>query len=243
MVDCLQAQSQTINNSYVNIGTNQYLLVILDNNFILFQKDPSDNEGDSNSSKEYKPTTKTKVKRLKSKSKFKCRSCEKVCSSFNRLQRHMNTHGINKVKCNLCNKFISGKDHLEVHLIRKHPDVYERINKLYSKVNEYSNVIINNATVYLFLWCLYSIHIFFNLKKQQEFQAGLKNFKIKLNFNQNLFFINLFINHFCRNKLVFHVRAVTKFSLLKLNWKVTLKPIVNRIRQVPKFYYFCNFSE
>ena len=155
----------------------------------------------------------------------------------------MNTHGINKVKCNLCNKFISGKDHLEVHLIRKHPDVYERINKLYSKVNEYSNVIINNATVYLFLWCLYSIHIFFNLKKQQVFLAGLKNFKIKLNFNQNLFFINLFINHFCRNKLVFHVRAVTKFSLLKLNWKVTLKPIVNRIRQVPKFYYFCNFSE
>ena len=100
-----------------------------------FQKDPSDNDQDSNcSSKSATKTNKTKVKRLKSKSAFKCRLCEKVCSSFYKLQRHMSSHGMNKVKCNLCDKSISFKDHLEVHLKGKHPEIYVKINKLYSKV-------------------------------------------------------------------------------------------------------------
>merc|ERR1712200_165416 len=65
---------------------------------------------------------------------YTCNECDRVFTSYPRLKRHMNSHtGQERVKCRLCKKSICNKDRLDRHIQKKHPQLYQKLNKYYFK--------------------------------------------------------------------------------------------------------------
>ena len=60
------------------------------------------------------------IKFKKNKEFFKCRNCQKVFESEDRLKNHITSYHSNTVKCKLCTKDFLKNSDLEVHIKTEH---------------------------------------------------------------------------------------------------------------------------